>query len=56
MMSNGVSPRSSVFLNNHAISSATTIPNRYIASIVSPGSRMNPNTRRSGMQAPISNV
>ena len=36
MISIGVSPFKSVFLKSHAISSATTIPSKYIASIVKP--------------------
>ncbi len=36
MMSIGVSPLSKVFLNSHAINSATTMPSKYIASIVRP--------------------
>ena len=54
MMSSGVSPLSSVFLNSHAISSATTMPSRYIESIVMPESFQKPNSFLSGIVAAIS--
>ena len=56
MMSMGVSPLRRVFLNNHAINRATTIPSKYMASIVSPASLKKPSTVTSGMQAAISTV
>src|SRR6266566_215192 len=56
MMSNGVSPLSRVFLNNHAINSATTIPSRYIDSMVRPLSLINPSTVTFGTHAAMSNA
>src|SRR5438105_10428355 len=56
MINKGGSPLSKVFLNSQAISRATMIPNRYIASIVRPGSFIKPSTVMLGMHAPISKV
>ncbi len=52
----GVSPFSKVFLNSQAISSATTIPSRYMASMVSPWSLKKPKIATSGIAAPIKRV
>ena len=54
MMSIGVSPLSSVFLNTHAITSAITVPSRYIESMVSPCRPMKPPSLRSGTHAAMS--
>ena len=56
MMSMGVSPLSRVFLNSQAMSSATTMPSRYMDSIVRPGSLRKPSTVRFGMHAAMSSV
>ena len=53
-MSIGVSPLSSVFLNTHAITSAITVPSRYIASSVSPCKPTTPPSFVSGTHAAIS--
>src|SRR5260370_31124643 len=55
-MSNGVDALGGGFLNNHAISSATTMPSRYIDSIVKPLSFINPSTVMFGTNAAISNA
>ena len=56
MISIGVSPFSRVFLNSQAMSSATTMPSKYMESIVKPGSLRKPSTVRLGMHAAMSNV
>ena len=56
MMSIGVSPFSRVFLKIQAINNATTMPSRYMPSIVTPPSLKKPNTRFSGMHAAMSSV
>ena len=56
MISSGVSPRSKVFLKSHAMSKATMIPSKYIASMVRPDSFRKPRTVIFGIQAPISSV
>ena len=56
MISMGVGPLSSVFLKIQAMSKATTIPSRYIESMVRPGSFRNPSTVKLGMQAAMRTV
>src|SRR5678809_1479899 len=56
MIRNGASPFSSVFLNSHAMTSATTMPKRYIDNMVNPVSFRKPRTVTLGMQAAINNV
>src|SRR5688572_5180097 len=56
MISMGVALLSNVFLNTHAISNATTVPSRYMASNVSPASERKPRTVFEGMHAAINTV
>ena len=52
----GVGPLSSVFLNSHAMARATTMPSRYIASMVNPCRPNTPAKRFGGMHAAMSSV